>query len=212
MSTNKLKNKDELNVITWNVEDFTELKTLVSKTGLMNELRNQDILLLQEWNNKNEEGFKFIFNLNYYRNKYFKYVSVDRVAIVYNTNIFDSNKTIKEKIKLEFEDPHFLERTYTKGRQKSNILTILYPIDKHYNPICVISFHLSAYVPSQHKGFHKKQLTQLIVDARKIIEKTHKITNYDILIAGDTNYRIPIKEVKNIQPFPNKVQFSSVIA
>jgi hypothetical protein len=190
--------EDQLHVITWNVEDFTKLKKLISNTRLMYKLRQQHILLLQEWNNKDKVGEIFISNLIHDGYKNFEYVSVDRVAVVYNTSIFDSEKTIDVEIPLEYESPSFEEQAYTTGRQKSNILTILYPKDKNYNPICVISFHLSAYIPEQHPGFHKKQLTKLIIDAKNIIEKNIKIKNYDILIAGDTNYRIPIKEVKNI--------------
>jgi hypothetical protein len=86
---------------------------------------------------------------------------------------------------------------HSLSKKKSNILTILYPYKKGYNPLCLISFYLSSYIPSKHPGFHKKQLTNLIKKAIEIIN-TLQIKSYDIVIAGDTNYRITNRTIKNI--------------
>ena len=72
----------------------------------------------------------------------------------------------------------------------------MYPYNSD-NPICVISFHLSAYIPSKHPGFHKKQLTKLITDSIQNIKELG-IEKYDIIIGGDTNYRIPTSTINQI--------------
>jgi hypothetical protein len=191
--TNNKKNKsDTLNIISWNVEDFCRIEEIINNRSLIFNLRQQHILLIQEWNDKNYEGQKFVFEL-----EDFAYVYTDRVAVLYNKNRFDRSKTKVFDIKLEYEKPTLLEKVYTSGRQKSNILTILYPYQDGYNPLCIISFHLSAFIPTQHPGFHKKQLTNLIKKAIEIMESL-QIESYDMIIGGDTNYRITKHTINKI--------------
>ena len=189
---NNENNENIIRISSWNIEDFTMITELLEDDLLISKLKYQHIILLQEWNNKEGQGNRFLDKL-----KKFKCVFVDRVAVLYNKKFFDSSKTIVYEIKLEFEPPTLIEQSYTSGRQKSNILTILYP-KNGIKPLCVISFHLSAYIPKEHIGFHKKQLTQLILKAQKIIETNLNISDYDMIIGGDTNYRIPIKNLQSI--------------
>jgi len=190
---NSIKPNDIIKISSWNVEDFVMINKLLKNYKLLSRLKDQDIILVQEWNNKDRKGELFVHEL-----QYFSYVSIDRVAVLYNTNLFDINKTKVYELKLEHEEPSYIEKRFTSGRQKSNILTILYPINKDYKPLCIISFHLSAYIPSHHPGFHKKQLTQLIKKAIKIIYYHAGIIDYNIIIGGDTNYRITNRTINKI--------------
>ena len=181
-----------LNVISWNIEDFVSINDLYNSENqqsesFLNQLRNQDIILIQEWKNKNYEGDLFLCKLNN-NNLRYTYNSVDRVAIIYNTYVFDSTKTVVYQMPLEWEAPSLIERTYTTGRQKYNMLTILYPKNTKLLPICVINFHLSAFSPQYHADFHKRQLSGLLDMSLQQIKKEN-ITNFGMIIGGDTNYR-----------------------
>jgi hypothetical protein len=85
----------------------------------------------------------------------------------------------------------------------------LVPKDNTKSIIYVVSFHLSAYIAESHPDFHKKQLTCLLNNCYKIINKNIKNknnNNYDIIIGGDTNYRtksINEKLVNFTQPINN---------
>lgn len=183
--------KENLLVISWNIEDFT-MKDKLYSSSFLSTLRKQDIILLQEW--KKNDGEEFIEKLNELSHNKYKFIGIftDRVAVIFkssnlnNLNNFNVKKTKAYNIKLEYEKPTYAEQTYTKGRQKSNILVILYPYDR--KPLCIISFHLSAYLPSSHPGFHSKQLKSLIKSAVKQI-KDDGIHDYDLIVGGDTNYR-----------------------
>lgn len=198
--------KQILKVISWNIEDFSTLHKILSNSLFLNEtLNKQHLILIQEWkNDKNiKQGEQFISRL-----ENFTYVSTDRVAVLYNTQFFNKDRTKYFTIQLEFEKPSKFEKLYTKGKQKSNILTILYPYNSDI-PICVISFHLNAYIPSKHPGFHKKQLTKLITDS---IEKIKEIgiKKYNIVIGGDTNYRIPTSTINQINLKSNLINKSLI--
>lgn len=206
-NSNALKNT--LNVISWNIEDFVSINGLYNSEKINGDpnnqtiqndpspelrelfffkaLRQQDVILIQEWKNKNYEGDLFMCKLNNKKNKY-AHDSVDRVAIIYNTDIFDKSKTNVYKIPLAYEKPSFIEKTYTTGRQKYNMLTILYPKNENNLPICVINFHLSAFSPQYHSDFHKRQLTGLLESSLQKI-RDENIKNFGLIIGGDTNYR-----------------------
>ena len=203
------KKKTLLKVTCWNAEDFVSINGLYKSEKMennlnkqtiddrqkpenrelyfLNELRVQDIIMIQEWKNINFEGDLFMCKLNKRRVKY-SVTSVDRVAVIYNTDIFDKSKTITYEIPLAYEAPKLIEKIYTKGRQKYNMLTILFPNDQTKLPVCVVNFHLSAYSPQMHQDVHKKQLTKLIEDSLQQI-KQRGLTNYGFIIGGDTNYR-----------------------
>ena len=174
----------KLNVISWNVEDFVSIDALYKRHFFLNTLKKQDIILLQEWNNKNDEGAKFIQSL---KNSY-SYSAVDRVAIIYSELVFDKSRTLFYDIPLVHESPSFVEKSYTSGRQKSNMLSILFPHDNKLLPICAISMHLSAYSPRYHPGFHKKQLTGLLTASLSRIKEVG-IKKFGLIVGGDTNYR-----------------------
>jgi hypothetical protein len=177
------KNSDQLNIISWNIEDFVK-KNKIYESVFFNVLREQDIILLQEW--KPIVGDDFVDKLNENSKNKFIVISTDRVAVLFKSNLFNLKETKAYDIKLEYEKPTISEQAYTKGRQKSNMLVILYPYNK--NPLCIVPFHLSAYMPSQHPGFHSKQLKSLINNAIKQINSLG-INDYGIIIGGDTNYR-----------------------
>jgi hypothetical protein len=190
-------NKTQLNVVCWNIENFVSINDLYksendqineSKSALfLKTLRQQDIILIQEWKNTNNEGDLLLYKLNNRRYKY-SYTDVDRVAVIYNKDTFDESRTVTFKIPLIYEAPAIIEKTYTKGRQKYNMLTILRSKDPQKLPICIINFHLSAFSPRNHPGFHKRQLNKLIEDSISKI-KEEGIQKYGLIIGGDTNYR-----------------------
>ena len=198
-----------LNVISWNIEDFVETNSILKDFNLMKLLKEQQIILIQEWKeNQNSKNFLNKLNEGNYK---FSYIFTDRVAIIYdNTFFYDKfsegkNNRLNEFTKLEplkyeiplvHEEPVGLEKIYTSGRPKSSILGVFYPRIRKQKPVVVISLHLNAYTPSRHTGFHSKQLVNLIKDARLKIEEIG-IIDYDIIIGGDTNYRIA-KSKKNI--------------
>jgi len=206
-NSNALKNT--LNVVSWNIEDFVSINGLYNSEKINGDpnnqtiqnspspelrelfffkaLRQQDVILIQEWKNKNYEGDLFLCKLNNKRSKY-AHDSVDRVAIIYNTDIFDKTKTIVYKIPLAYEAPSLIEKSYTTGRQKYNMLTILFPKNEKNLPICVINFHLSAFSPQYHSDFHKKQLTGLLQSSLQKI-RDENIKMFGLIIGGDTNYR-----------------------
>jgi hypothetical protein len=184
---NNKKMPELINIISWNIEDFVMIDKISEDKSLLENLQKQHIILIQEWK-ENDQSKRFINLLNNKENK-FTYVYTDRVAIIYDITIFNNNEKSVYNIKLKHEDPTRIEKLYTKGRQKSNILAILYPYQEDCNPICVVSFHLSAFVPSKHPEFHSKQLRQLIKNAKDVI-KCKGIENYDIIIGGDSNYRV----------------------
>lgn len=179
------------NIITYcsfNIEDFSSIKNLYDNEMLFNKFRNLDLLLIQEWKNKNNEGEMFISKLNENNKRKYEYKYVDRVCLIYDINNFECTNYFP--IELAFEAPKMIEKAYTKGRVKSNILTILKPKSSEISNLvlCIINFHLSAYKPDLHKGFHKKQLSKLLKDSLKIIQsKGYK--KYGVIIGGDTNYR-----------------------
>jgi hypothetical protein len=152
-------------------------------------------------------------------NKY-KATEINRVAVIYNSELFESESQDTAAIELIHEPPTRFETTYTSGSQVTNMLTILYPVgykresllsindidievdnsshsqtrtnnspDKQLHfPICVVNFHLNAYSPKQHTGFHRKQLTKLLKNAVDIINGKN-ISKFGLFIGGDTNYR-----------------------
>ena len=182
-------NKNDLGVVCWNIEDFVSINELYDSENppFLNRLRLQDIIIIQEWKNTNFEGDLFLSKLN---NKRLKYLCdfVDRVAIIYNKDIFDSTKTIVYKIPLAYEAPSTLEMTYTRGRQKYNMLTILFPKNKNKLPLAVVNCHLSAFSPQFHPGFHRRQLTGLLKNSLQKM-KDARIIRFGVIIGGDTNYR-----------------------
>ena len=189
ITNQNITNQNQLNVASWNIEDFVSIVELYNSENqvFLNKLRQQDIILIQEWKNTNYEGDLFICKLNNNLIKY-SYNSVDRVSVIYNTELFDKTKTIHYKIPLAYEAPTMLEKTYTTGRQKYNMLTILFPINNAKLPICVINFHLSAFSPQYHPGFHKKQMNELLQTSLQKINDEN-ITQFGLIIGGDTNYR-----------------------
>ena len=118
----------------------------------------------------------------------FCYNYIDRTAIIYNSLIFDSTLTKVFELVLEYEKPTISEQLYTKGRQKSNIAVLLYPFDNNKKPICVVSFHLNAYMPSKHVGFHKKQLVSLIRKSMTFVEEYLDENKYNLQIIEFEKY------------------------
>jgi len=208
-SKDAIMDKNTLNVVCWNIEDFVSINGLYNSEKVdnnpnnenipnnekpemrelffLNKIRQQDIILIQEWKNANYEGDLFLCKLNNKRKKYV-HNSVDRVAIIYNTDVFDKTKTIVYKIPLEYEAPTRIERLYTTGRQKYSMLTILFPKMEGKLPICVINFHLSAFSPQYHPDFHKRQLNGLLEECLQKI-RDESIKQFGLIIGGDTNYR-----------------------
>jgi hypothetical protein len=175
-----LKKKEEkmkLSVISFNVEDFTVQPFHPPFC------KNVDILLVQEWNYEKGVAFVSFLGANY------NVVSVDRVAIIFNTNTF-MTMTETHDIQLQHEDPKKLEFIYTKGRVKSNMLSIL-KLNGENTAVAVINCHLTAFRVKNHPHFHRTQMTHLFKRALEIIntfEKKYQ-TKCNIVIGGDTNYR-----------------------
>jgi hypothetical protein len=226
---------ESLKVCTWNAENFINFESFDLSKHPLSILKKQDIILLQETRltkeveaakKRNSTGLnpkltKFLEKLNnnddgsVNANKY-KATEINRVAVIYNSELFESQYTAP--IELIHEPPKWFETTYTSGSQVTNMLTILYPVgykresllsindievnnsshsqtrtnnspDKQLHfPICVVNFHLNAYSPEYHPGFHKKQLTELLKNAVDIINGK-KIRKFGLFIGGDTNYR-----------------------
>ena len=228
---------ESLKVCTWNAENFINLESFDLSKHPLSILKKQDIILLQETRltkeveeakkrnstDLNPKLTEFLKKLNnnddgsVNANKY-KATEINRVAVIYNSELFESQDTAA--IELIHEPPTRFETTYTSGSQVTNMLTILYPVgykresllsindidievdnsshsqtrtnnspDKQLHfPICVVNFHLNAYSPKQHPGFHRKQLTKLLKNAVDIINGKN-ISKFGLFIGGDTNYR-----------------------
>jgi hypothetical protein len=193
----------DIRVTTFNVENFVNMSKLYdselsiessnsNEMIFLDKLRRQDIILIQEWKNDKYEGDLFMYKLNNGAIK-FKLLTVDRVAIIYNTEIFDSAKSYYKEVPLIWEAAKMLEQTYTYGRHISNMMALLYPIHNPKTPICVISVHLNSYSPNYHPGFHSQQIQALLDDCLQEL-KTKKISKFGLIIAGDTNYRTTYQE------------------
>ena len=171
----------------FNIEDFVAIDKLYQDNDTFDKFKKQDFLLIQEW--KDTEGQNFIQKLNQNdNNRSYDYTYKDRVAVIYDTNTFELSYS--QAIELAYEEPTTFEKIYTTGRKKKNILVILTPKKSVGSEltICIVNFHLSAYKPASHPGFHKRQLSKLLKDALAIIGQ-QKHTNYAVIIGGDTNYR-----------------------
>jgi hypothetical protein len=175
-----------MNYCSFNIEDFVAIDKLYEDIDTFDKFKKQDFLLIQEW--KDPEGKNFIKKLNENNNRSYDYTYEDRVAVIYDTNTFKLHYS--EAIELAYEEPTTFEKIYTTGRKKKNILVILTPkkSDSLNLKICIVNFHLSAYKPDSHPGFHKRQLSKLLKDALAIIDGK-RITDYAVIIGGDTNYR-----------------------
>lgn len=163
----------------FNIEDFVAIDKLY-KNKHFDKFKENDIILIQEW--KEKEGNEFIVKLNNQEKRHYICKSKDRLAIIFDENKFKFKKAYG--IELLYEPPHILEKLYTKGRRKKNIMVLM-----EYNnfKLCVINFHLHAYDKNYHPGFHKKQLSKLLSDSLdKIMLKTESC---GIIMGGDTNYR-----------------------
>ena len=164
--------QSKIQYCSFNIEDFVSITELYKDQDTFAKFKTQDVLLIQEWKNLNQEGDKFIAKLNENNTRQYGYKSEDRVAVIYDTTKFDF--ILSKDIELAYEAPSIIEQTYTKGRQKRNILVILRPNannpNLHLNPnlyLCIVNCHLSAYKPESHPGFHKRQLSQLLKDSLK---------------------------------------------
>lgn len=196
-----------LNIVSWNCEDFfvyKQQKELIlddknisyelQYSSIIDKLKEAHIILLQEWNNDNGNF------INTYLPNY-GILIVDRTAVLYKKNFFGKNVKYIE-IPLLHEAPTPIERMYTSGRQKSNIFVKLY-YDKL--PIYVGCFHLNAYSPFQHPGFHRRQLNDYINKCinTELFQKSKYVKNknnneqgrfhcvkkkYAFIIGGDTNF------------------------
>lgn len=134
-------NPRELNVCTWNVENFISVNDNALSNKPLSVLKEQDIILLQETQltadintttnphysalSNNLTRFLEMLNDGDNNKKKYKVSEINRVAVAYNSYLFESAKTIP--IKLSHEPPAILEKTYTTGSQVTNMLTILYP-------------------------------------------------------------------------------------
>jgi len=129
---------------TFNIEDFVAIDNMTSSQ--LNKFKEMDIILIQEW--KEKEGKEFIVELNK-GPRHYVYKSKDRVAI-----IFDDTFKLKKAygIELLYEPPHIFETLYTKGRKKKNMMILL---EYENKSLCVINCHLHAYSSYYHPGFHK---------------------------------------------------------
>jgi exonuclease III len=159
---------------TFNIEDFVAIANINS--AQLTKFKEMDIILIQEW--KEKEGEAFIVELNK-GPRHYVYKSKDRVAI-----IFDDTFKLKKAygIELLYEPPHIFETLYTKGRKKKNMMVLL---EYEKKSLCVINCHLHAYSAYYHPGFHKKQLSKLLKDSLKKLN----IETCGIIIGGDMNYR-----------------------
>lgn len=159
---------------TFNIEDFVAIHNMT--TEQLNRFKEMDIILIQEWREK--EGKEFIVELNK-GPRHYVYKSKDRVAI-----IFDDTFKLKKAygIELLYDPPHIFEKLYTKGRKKKNMMILLEYKNKS---LCVINCHLHAYSSYYHPGFHKKQLSKLLNDSLNKLS----MEQCGIIIGGDTNYR-----------------------
>jgi hypothetical protein len=181
------EDSSEIKVLSWNVEDFITLYKYTD--NIYDILQQQDILMIQEWNNKTNVNNEFFMkNINKNGKKRYDVISVDRVAVVYNTYKFEEIP-IDNEIPLAHEPPSLFE-PHTTGRQKSNILVMLREKNTQM-PIGVIVCHLSAYSPKLHPKFHAKQFTKLLADSIYRIRKLNEsyLQNLKIIMGGDTNYR-----------------------
>jgi len=186
-------NNNILKVCSWNVEDFTKVYKYDYK-----QLYENDILLIQEWKEKYEEIFMNSLNDVNEQDTKFKHTKQDRVGLVYNKNLY--RILYSKPIKLVYEAPRNREKIYTQGRQKSNILVVLEPINpKTYPTLAVIVVHLSAYYPPWHPTLHTRQFTQLLVDSIKFLQQQKfDISKIKFIMGGDTNYKKPLNEADNL--------------
>lgn len=183
---------DKLKVVSWNCEDFyqyssknklrSQMMYQLNKNNIIEELKSADIILLQEWNE--ETGTSFFHYL-----EYFEKMVVDRTAVLYRKSKFTDAEYLE--IELLWEPPAVIERAYTSGRVKKNIFAkLLYGTF----PIFISCFHLSAYIPYFHRGFHSRQLTTYLNNCLLSGLFTNKdsiqnnILNFGFIIGGDTNF------------------------
>jgi hypothetical protein len=200
----------KLNIVCWNCEDFfvyrqlrflyqnrkynQTLKDNLEYTPIIDRLQEAHIILLQEWNEDNGDFVKT------YLSDY-GILNQDRTAILYKKSFFEKNVQYVE-IPLLHEPPTRIERTYTTGRQKRNIFARLF---YETMPIYIGCFHLSAFSPSQHPGFHKRQLNDYLNKciSSDLFRTGHSLDNsesynsefvtpldskYGFIIGGDTNF------------------------
>jgi len=176
----------------WNAEDFVAftdrnpnfatMQDQLKNNEIMDELRQSDIILIQEWNTNG--GDSVYDELN----KFDKLV-VDRTAIFYDRAKFTNPSSIA--INLPHEPPHLLEKVYTSGRQKQNIFG---KVEYNGIPIFICCFHLSAFVPRLHKDFHKRQLTGYLKNclSSDLFKNNWNIPGnpdgFGFIIGGDTNF------------------------
>jgi hypothetical protein len=196
-NSSKIINAPEyIKIVSWNVEDFTvNIENTKTNKYFLNTLKEQDIILIQEW--KEKKGIEFVNKLNQNnKNKKFVFSVADRTAVIYDSTIFNKSKTKGFGIKLFHQPPTLQETIYTSGRPKRNILLILFPYDENKIPICIINCHLSAFTQNGHKGFHKAQLNGLLQSSLEKIKELSEKKNtqfksgeYGLIIGGDTNYR-----------------------
>jgi len=186
-----MKSPKGLKVCCWNCEDFYqyspqntsryEMRHELTDNNIMQELKTADIILLQEWNERNSALF-----LHYLES--FEKMVVDRTAVLYRKGKFTQPKYLE--IELLWEKPHVIERAYTIGRVKKNIFAkLLYGT----LPIYISCFHLSAYIPDFHAEFHRRQLNAYVNDCLASYLFTNKkslrnnIRDFCFIIGGDTN-------------------------
>jgi len=176
----------KLKVVSWNCEDFyqyssknkfrSKMRYELSENNIIEELQSADIILLQEWNE--ETGTQVFHYL-----EYFEKMVVDRTAVLYRKGKFTDAEYLE--IELLWEPPATIERAYTTGRVKKNIFAkLLYGTF----PLFISCFHLSAYIPYYHRGFHSRQLTAYLNDCLLSGLFTNNIEPFGFIIGGDTNF------------------------
>ena len=164
---------------------------------VIDRLQEAHVILLQEWNDNNGNFMEHFLHD-------YEILKKDRTAILYKRTFFEQNVEFIE-VPLLHEEPSLLEKMYTTGRQKSNIFARLF-----YGtlPIYIGCFHLSAYSPSLHSGFHIKQMndylnqcinSDLFTSGRHFQDEISTNynddnfveslgTKYGLIFGGDTNF------------------------
>jgi len=182
-SDHRTQRMDTVRTASFNIEDFA--KYVEFKDSIIKLLSQYDLIMIQEW--KEDLGGLMITEMKSNGHEYIANV-VDRVAILFNPGKFKRHSET-HAVELAYEPPTTIEKMYTKGRKKSNMFSVLYPINESYLPIVIIVCHLSAYVPDNHPNFHAVQFTKLLNDTLETVKTDIKLPDFRVIIGGDTNYR-----------------------
>lgn len=179
-----------INIISWNIENFIKIDEIINNHRLIQLLINTDIIFFQEWVEKIDKGILLFNILNKFESK-FQYNYIDRCCIIFNTKLFKEVRQLEIPLKnISFID--IIERTYTQGIKHSSLYLSLVPVHDPTLIIHCICFHLATLNPYKHPLIHKEQMSIIM---STIVNNFNKKLKNGVIIAGDTNYRIEDNEL-----------------